>query len=358
MNEHERDLLAAERRGRSVALLQNPGAGSAWRVTALDNPDGHALLAAARWGARLGAAVHVVLATPDQPSQLWRLLTESCGRQGLLDEAPSSYPVRENRLISHNPKGGECDLFPGQIPDAGLAWTFTLGQSALFVTPVPPEAPALSCAQCRNVDKTAIETLGVPGLCLMENAAIGATAVAMDMLHSRRGATLILAGGGNNGGDGLAMARGLWELGLACEVALAKPPATLTGDAAINYRLLREGTGVPVHELAEAPAALASLLDKAVLVIDGLLGTGFKGGLSPAYGEIIASVNAAAKPVLALDIPSGLHGDTGEVAETAIACERTVTFAAIKTGLRLGRGPELAGEIYCADIGAPSAAYA
>ena len=357
MTDHERELLAAERRGRSVTLLQNPGPGSVWRVAALDNADGHALLAASRWGARLGAAVDVRLATPDAPSPVWAALAESCRRQGLVDETLPYIPVRENRLISHNHQGGMCDLFPRQIPGADRAWSFTLGQSELFVRPVPPDAPALSCAQCRNVDKTAIEILGVPGLCLMENAAIGAGAVAMDMLHRRRGMTLILAGGGNNGGDGLALARGMWELGLECEVALAKPPSALAGDAASNHRLLRETTGIPVHELAGNPSRVEPLLDKAVLIVDGLLGTGFKGGLSPEYAGVIKSVNASAKPVLGLDIPSGLHGDTGEVSDVAVVCERTVTFAAMKTGLRQGRGPELAGSVYCADIGAPNAAF-
>ena len=345
------DLLAAERRGRALALLQNPSPGSVWRITALDSPDGWAVLAGARWAARLGAKVTAVLAAPESPSPVWRLLAESARRQGFAVDGTA----RGTTLVTDNPNGGVCTVYPGQIPAENFAWRLTLGQSRQFVGPATSYDKPMATEQCRRVDRIAIDTFAVPGLCLMENACIGACAVAMDMLHAQPGKILILAGGGNNGGDGIAMARGFWDLGLDCEVALSKPPASLGGDAGANFRLLRETTGVPVHDASGRPETLRPLLENAALVVDGLLGTGFKGSLSPDLAAAIGHVNDSGQRVLALDIPSGLDGDTGEASGVAIVPERTVTFAAVKQGF--AAHPERVGELYLADIGAPSACY-
>lgn len=206
--------------------------------------------------------------------------------------------------------------------------------------------------QMKSCDQYTIQHLGIPSLALMERAAKACVEVIKEAGFDL-GATLIVCGGGNNGGDGLAMARGLHVLGIGCEVALLKPAEGLAGDARDNYALLRE-LPVAIHEIHANAGVLADLSGKADLIVDALLGTGFKGRLSEPFHVAIDSLNRSGKPILAVDIPSGLDGDSGAVADLAVTAERTITFAAIKIGLGQGDGPSRSGRIYIGDIGAPA----
>lgn len=350
MDDATRELLAAERRGRELARREC-AAGTAWELDVNDDGDGFALMAAARWAARLGAGVRVRLARPARPSPLWDTLTTSCRRQGMVDD---SRPARGNALRIAG-KAGEKTVTA--LPDDGEAWRTPLADAGPFVTAAAEEHPVRSCAQCREIDRKAIQDFSVPGVCLMENAAIAATAVAVAMLPSPAASVLVAVGGGNNGGDGLVVARGLSFLGIKTEVILMKPREGISGDAGINLRLLDGISEVAVHSAHDSPDKMRALLSGKDLVVDGLLGTGFSGALSPNFREAIGYMNASGIPILALDLPSGLNGDTGEAADDAVRATRTITFAAVKTGLRQGKGPEYSGTIHLGDIGAPTAAY-
>lgn len=351
MNDTNRELLAAERRGRELARRET-AAGSTWILEAGDSADGRCLMAAARWAMRLGAEVRLRLTQSTPPSPLWQSLSESCRRQGIVDESQpgignSGYIVR----------GGDKKNI-GSLPDDNDVWKASLAVSPRFVILAADSHEAVTCAQCREIDRVAIRDFAVPGVCLMENAAIAATAVAVNMLPPRPATVLVAVGGGNNGGDGLVMARGLALLGFDVEVALLKPRESISGDAGVNLDLLGDFPDVTVHAIHDAPAEIRRLLRGKSLVVDALLGTGFKGGLSPQFRDAILHINAAGILVLALDLPSGLNGDSGEVADVAIRAERTITFAAVKTGLRRGDGPSHCGKmLYLGDIGAPTAAY-
>lgn len=342
-------LMTAERRGREIARIGG-AFDSRWEIECADNREGYALAAAARWIARLGGIVSVRLQRPEHPSSVWRTVTLSCGKQGFVDESAGA-AGNTARLIAN---GKQCEI--AVSPDDDAAWKIPLAEAAPFVMPAAKPPIAVSCAQSREIDRIAIQEFGVPGICLMENAAVASAIVALDALSEAKGPVLIAAGGGNNGGDGLALARGLASVGIAVDVALFKSPESLTGDAGINFRLLCDSTAVPIHSLHDDPDRLSGLLAGKRLVVDALLGTGFHGSLSPLMRTAIQCINGSGAPILALDIPSGMDGDSGAVREEAIRATRTITFAAVKTGLLNAASREHVGHIYLGDIGAPAAA--
>lgn len=346
-------LLASERRGRVLAAELLPAAHAhdvrLWRADARPDPMGQAVLAASRWAARFGVQVEAAV-SPEPGGAAWTALAESSRRQGFAVSGRAS--ASRVRLID----GGGRERDVRDLPDSAAAWRTLLSATPAMVGPAGPETAAMSRARCRNVDRIAIERFGVPGLCLMENAAVAAVSVLLDMPAA--GPVLIAAGGGNNGGDGLAVARGLRAIGVEATVAMLKDPGALSGDAEANYRLLSKKGGGAIRDIHNTPEELAALARDHGIIVDALLGTGFSGGLSPHLRAAVEAINASGQPVLALDIPSGLDSDTGEVAGIAVKANRTITFAAVKTGLLAGKGPEYCGELFWGDIGAPSAALA
>ncbi len=217
------------------------------------------------------------------------------------------------------------------------------------------KADALSVAAVRKIDETAMNEYNLSGVLLMENAATGAVVCACDFLDQNHQPAnsetkiLILAGTGNNGGDGLAMARGLCRRGYAVTVAFCGNAETLSADAAANLALLRASgmTPVNINELN-----LPELLPAFALVIDGIFGTGLTRTVEGNVAEVIDAVNEAGIPVLALDIPSGINGDSGQTMGISIRADRTVTFAAVKTGLL--KNPDSCGKLFLASIGCPN----
>ena len=318
-------LLAAERRGRSLVAGELSRSGDAWHFEFGQGYDALALKAAARWARRLGVPVE--------------------SRSG-----------PRNRLAI----AGNADTIEiTEIPDPREAWALPLRLADPFVHPAGNDSRTLSAAQCREVDRKATFELQVPGLCLMENAAVNAVILCLDMLpHPAEDGVLILAGSGNNGGDGLAMARGLASMGVRTDVALLKDPRGINGDAGINLRLLRETAGVIIHDLHAGLSDLGKILSHSRILVDALLGTGFKGKLSPEFAAVIDTINASGLPVLALDVPSGLDCDKGTAEGPVVRATRCLTFAAVKPGLLRGFGPETTGDLYIGDIGAPNEAYA
>jgi NAD(P)H-hydrate epimerase len=217
----------------------------------------------------------------------------------------------------------------------------------------------LNREQSRRVDRIAIDEYGIPGIVLMENAARGATDVALETLAANRaGPVAVVCGGGNNGGDGYAIARLLHNRGCAVNVVAVGDPQRLGGDAAINFRIV-EKMKLPRVDVLDASALpqLAAACANARLIVDAILGTGFSGALKPHLAAVIGALNEVAArnaiPVLAVDVPSGLDCETGLSSEPTVRAARTVTFAALKTGFENPRAQEFLGVVSVADIGVP-----
>ncbi len=214
----------------------------------------------------------------------------------------------------------------------------------------------LSREQVRAIDRRAIEEFGVPGAVLMENAGRGAAEVLLAL--GARGPVVVCCGKGNNGGDGFVIARHLDNRSVPVRVLLFARPEELTGDAALNYEIVRR-SGIPIKVRggqAVDVAALRQELAAAEWVVDALFGTGLAGAVRPPFDAVIAAINASAAKVLAVDIPSGLDCDTGEPLGATVRAQHTVTFVAPKKGFAQPAAREWVGEVHVADIGAPRAA--
>ncbi len=200
-----------------------------------------------------------------------------------------------------------------------------------------------TAAQVRALDAWEIEKRRVPGFSLMTRAAEAALKILIARWPQAR-RVAVVCGAGNNGGDGYVLARLARAAGLEALVLAAAPPDKLEGDA---RRAQEEwlATGGSAHPFA------ADALSGSDLIVDALLGTGFAGALRPESLSVIRAINAAKRPVLALDIPSGVNADSGAVQEAAVRAEITVTFVALKSGLFLGAGPEHAGVVLLDDLG-------
>lgn len=212
--------------------------------------------------------------------------------------------------------------------------------------------PVLSAAQARAFDAFVAEACAVPSLLLMENAGRSAALVAAERLPAGAD-VLCVCGAGNNGGDGYVVARQLALLGHRVQVASLVRDAELRGDAAINAAAWR-GVGGAVREVledADVEAVLAPLIGRAALVVDGLFGTGLSRELTGRYRAAVERINALERPVLALDLPSGLHADTGAVLGAAVRADVTVTFGHPKPGLLTSRAADLVGELRIGPLG-------
>ena len=220
----------------------------------------------------------------------------------------------------------------------------------------------LTRAQVREVDRRAVEELGFPGIVLMENAGVNAADVATGMLEARGGsAVAIVCGGGNNGGDGYVIARHLFNANRRVVAFSATDPAKLTGDAATNHAIC-QAMGVPVLRMDDETslAEHAGKLASADVVVDALLGTGFEAehGLGDHAAAVVTAINAAksADPgplVLAVDVPSGLDCDTGELADPTVRADATVTFVAPKRGFAAESAQPHLGQLFVVGIGTP-----
>lgn len=205
----------------------------------------------------------------------------------------------------------------------------------------------------QQMDQRAIGEFGIPGLTLMENAGRACADAITDNFGPGEGRkALVLAGKGNNGGDGYVIARLLRERGWEALVLMLAPPSAITGDAAANLALLGKTTlilppvGVPLS---------VEILRDAALIVDALLGTGVKSEVTGAFREAIETINAAGRPVVSVDIPSGVDAATGRVLGAAVRADLTVTFALAKLGNVLHPGCDLCGRLLVADIGMPQA---
>lgn len=216
--------------------------------------------------------------------------------------------------------------------------------------------PVLTAAAQREADRRTIEEFGLPSATLMESAGRGAAATITQQMGPVRGKTIVvLCGKGNNGGDGFVIARVLYECGALVRVLAVSPVDDMMPDAALNWRLLEElrkhDTSGRLH--LECYARVEESLPPADLYVDALLGTGLSSPLREPLLGMVAVLNAQPAPVVAVDAPTGLHADHGTVLGNAVKATLTVTMGALKAGLLINDGPDLAGRTEVIDIGIP-----
>ena len=202
-----------------------------------------------------------------------------------------------------------------------------------------------SVSAVRETDRTTIEDHGVPGYTLMSRAGAAAVAEARAAFPDAR-RWQVVCGAGNNAGDGYVVARLAALEGIAVSVLTLVDPERLQGDAATAYGDFAAEGGVVLPWDGQ--------LDRAAdLLVDGLLGSGLERDVAGDFADAVAAINAHQSPVLALDIPTGLHGDSGKILGCAVRADLTVTFVGLKAGLFLGDGPDCRGLLRFAGLEIP-----
>jgi NAD(P)H-hydrate epimerase len=211
----------------------------------------------------------------------------------------------------------------------------------------------LSRDEVRSIDLRAAEEYGMPTLILMENAGHGAAdIIARDLGQGAR--VVIACGPGNNGGDGGVAARHLDLRGLAVRVVWFAAREKIAGDAAVQHRILA------ASEIAQEewpgpvdPDRLAALFAEADTIVDGLLGTGLTRPVEGPLREVIEAMNRSGKPIVALDLPSGLDADSGEPQGVGVRADQTITFVAPKLGFSRPGAGAFTGRVSVVEIGVP-----
>lgn len=213
---------------------------------------------------------------------------------------------------------------------------------------------AVASQTMQELDRLTIEQFGIPGLDLMERAGRSCA----DVIEARYGScggreAVIFAGKGNNGGDGFVIARLLHDRGWRVSLLLHGSRDEIRGDALVNLQKVPQGVTVGDGATLDM-AATGRLLGSATLLVDALLGTGLKSEVAGTYAASIGLINAAERPVVAVDIPSGVDATTGRILGSAVRADLTVTFALAKLGQILYPGAACTGELLVTDIGIPA----
>lgn len=214
--------------------------------------------------------------------------------------------------------------------------------------------PLVTVSESRQLDQLA-ERSGLPSIVLMENAALRLAEVVQQHFElDPPKSIVIVCGKGNNGGDGLALARHLHNVGFSVQAFLLADPSELKGDAAINF-VAATKLGISVQPLP-SPEHLRYLVEplrRADLVVDALLGTGVAGEVRGIYADAIPLLNEHAPRILSVDVPSGINSDTGEICGVAVRADATVTLGAIKLGMMLFPAADYVGDLFVGSLGVP-----
>jgi len=207
-----------------------------------------------------------------------------------------------------------------------------------------------STEQVRGFDRYAIDELGIAGFELMQRAGRAALRF-LQAEWPQAQSVLIYSGAGNNAGDGYVLAKLAVAGGLNARVVAVVDPEALQGDAAKALVLARDA-GV---EIADFAAGVET--GDTDLIVDALLGTGLTRDVGGSLAQAVKEINSISRPVLALDIPTGVDSDTGAVRGVAVKADATITFVGLKAGLYLGSGPAWRGRLGFSDLGLPPAVY-
>jgi NAD(P)H-hydrate epimerase len=205
----------------------------------------------------------------------------------------------------------------------------------------------LTRAQVREIDRRASADYNIPGIVLMENASQAVAQVALEMIAEVRSpSVVIVCGPGNNGGDGLAAARHLHNLGIDdLQIVLSGDPDAYRGDAEINWKIVKA---------MKLPVMGGLLQDTPTLYVDAIFGTGLTRPVDSTVARMIDVMNASSAHRLAVDIPSGLDCDSGEPTGPCVRAHRTITFVAEKIGFANPRSRKFTGKIAVGEIGCPN----
>jgi hydroxyethylthiazole kinase-like uncharacterized protein yjeF len=205
----------------------------------------------------------------------------------------------------------------------------------------------------REIDRHCIEDLGIPGLKLMESAGVGTARFIEREISPVKGMTVtVVCGKGNNGGDGFVIARELKRMGASVNVYLAGHREDVSGDARTNLDRLGAENIIELSD-GKSIAEFVTTMTRSDLVVDAVFGTGFSGVPRGLSGTVIGQMDACGRPVLAVDVPSGLNATTGAVEGDCVHARWTCTMALSKRGLFVGSGRGHAGLVHVVDIGVP-----
>jgi len=208
-----------------------------------------------------------------------------------------------------------------------------------------------SVSEMRDLDRAAIEEFGIIEEILMENAGQGACDVLLKQTGIKDKSFCIFCGIGNNGGDGLVIARKLHSFGAEVKVFILSDPGKYKGAAKTNYEIILR-LPVPV-EVIDSSEQIKPDVFRCDIIIDAIFGTGLSRDVEGRYKDIIELINTSQKEVLSLDIPSGVHGDTGQIMGVAVRADNTITFGLPKTGNMLFPGYDLCGKLFVTHISFP-----
>jgi hydroxyethylthiazole kinase-like uncharacterized protein yjeF len=210
-------------------------------------------------------------------------------------------------------------------------------------------------SEMRAMDRAAIDQFGIPEELLMENAAHAAYVVLAREIGLANKTFLVFCGIGNNGGDGLVVARKLHADGAAIQVYILGDPGAYRGAAKLNLDILSR-LPIAMQQLASA-APLKPEIARCDAIVDAIFGTGLSREVAGLHRDVIDTINDSGKTVLSLDIPSGVHGDTGRILGTAVQADYTVTFGLPKVGNLLFPGYARGGKLYVSHISFPPSLY-
>ena len=222
---------------------------------------------------------------------------------------------------------------------------------------IPERYKLCSVDECRDLDDYTINDFGVPGYTLMEIAGSKTAALMLDEINYGSSG-LFFCGKGNNAGDALVVARHLHRNGISSTIVFISGTENLSDDAETNYQLLKKlkqhsKSGTPEITFLEG---WKSFLEQEVsidFIVDGMLGTGLNSDVRGDYAKAIEWTNKQEQSVYAIDVPTGLHADSGVELGTAIKAKHTYTYGALKTGFYFNDGPALTGEVTLCDLGFP-----
>ena len=226
-----------------------------------------------------------------------------------------------------------------------------------MISKVNQHTQLVTRAQMRRYDQRAASEFAIPSILLMENAGRGVAELVASKIDSQIH-VLIFIGKGSNGGDGFVAARHLSNKGYKVSLFLLSDPSEFNADTRLNYDIITE-LHLPIILVSGDAGFLVAdqYLKGPSCVVDAIFGMGLNAPVTGIHEKLIRRINSSAKTVFAVDIPSGLDADSGEILGVAVQAQVTAALGMKKIGLTLNEGPKLSGEIHVLDISLPRAFY-